>query len=75
MTDPYVQAIANSFASELKKIAGAEMKAGKGVLGLLSKHKREIGGAVGGMAVYKTLSTAEQDRQLGKQIRVQQQGY
>lgn len=73
MTDPYVQTIANSFASELKKIAGAELKAGRGILGLLTNHKREIGGAAGGMLAYKTLSTAEQDRQLGRQIRLQQQ--
>lgn len=72
MIDPYVKAIAESFASELKKLAGAEV-AGKGILGALSRNKKMIGGAIGGAIAYDAVSTAEQDRRLGRQIRIQQQ--
>jgi len=74
MTDPYIQAIADGFSSELKKLAGAELQAGKGIIGALAKHKRELGGVAGGVAAYKVLSTAERDRRMGRQMRIQQ-GY
>lgn len=73
MTDPYVKAIADGFASELKKLAGAE-SAGKGLLGVLARNKKTVGGAIGGVVAYDTLSTAERDRRMGRQIRLQQ-GY
>lgn len=74
MNDPYIQAIADGFSNELKKLAGAEAKVGKGVLGFLSRNKKVVGGTIGGAVGYDVLSTAEQDRKMGRQIRIQQ-GY
>lgn len=66
----YIHQMVASFENELKKIAAAETKAGKGLLGLLTK--KEVVLPVGGALAYKALSTAEQDRRMGRQIRIQQ---
>lgn len=72
MDNQYIQAMAASFENELKKIANVEAEAGKGILGkLMSKN---VALPVAGALAYKTLSTAEQDRRMGRQIR-KQQGY
>ncbi len=76
MKDPYVQAMADGFDSELKKLAGlasAEAKAGKGILGFLGR--KEVLLPVAGAAGYKVLSDAEKDRRMGRQIRKQNPGY
>lgn len=72
MNNLYVQLMAKGFEEELKKIANAEAKAGKSILGLLTR--KEVALPVAGALAYKTLSTAEQDRRMGRQIRTQQ-GY
>lgn len=73
MDNTYAQAMAQGFADELKKIANAELQAGKGILSkLLSKETALIGGGAVGALV---LSRAERDRQMGSQIRQQQTGY
>ncbi len=76
MRDPYTQAMTAGFEDELRKIAGlasAEAKAGKSLMGKLT-HPAVLG-AGGGILAYKTLSQAEQDRRMGRQIRKQNQGY
>lgn len=73
MDRQYIQAMADGFEKEMKKIAAGEVKAGRGILGMLAR--KEVLLPVGGALAYKAISTAEQDRQTGRQIRMQQQGY
>jgi hypothetical protein len=67
MPSPYQQAIADAFQDELQKIA--EVRSGK-----LSATTVKTLGLVGAGALgYRAVSQANQDRRMGKAMRVQQQ--
>jgi hypothetical protein len=60
----YAEAIAAGFEDELKKIASSKMLSGKA--GVLAP-------AAAGIAGYELLRRANQDRKIGRQVRMQQQ--
>ena len=69
MSNPYHQAIAAAFQDELSKIA--EARAGK-----LSPTTLKTIGLIGtGALGYKAVSQANQDRKMGRAMRMQQQNY
>ena len=71
MPDPYIEAMSQGFASEMKKIA---RKGGGGLLGLLGN--KWVAGPVAGIAGWEYLKKMEKDRRMGREIRMRsQRGY
>lgn len=64
----YADVMANAFQSELRKIA-SQKESG---LADLAKNKYLLGGAAGILG-FKQLEKAEQDRRLGRRLRMQSQ--
>ncbi len=71
MPSPYQEAIAAAFQDELMKIKSAEASGGK-----LSPATLKTIGLIGtGALGYKAVSQANDDRRLGRTMRIQQQNY
>lgn len=71
MPSPYQEAIAAAFQDELMKIKSAEAGSGK-----LSPTTIKTVGLLGAGALgYHTMTQANQDRKLGRTMRLQQQNY
>lgn len=74
MDKTYIQKMTEGFENELKKLA-APAPAGGGLGGILSTlAKKEVALPVAGMLAYHTLTTANRDRKLGRQMRMQSGG-
>jgi hypothetical protein len=71
MPSPYQETIAAAFQDELMKIKSAEATGGK-----LSPTTLKTIGLIGAGAMgYKTVSQANDDRRMGRTMRLQQQNY
>ncbi len=71
MLSPYQEIMAAAFQDELMKIKNAEARAGK-----LSPTTLKTVGLIGAGALgYRTASQANQDRRMGRAMRLQQQNY
>lgn len=67
MSTPYHLAIVDAFEDELQKIAAAKLK---------KDHMKTLGVAAAGAVGYEGLRRANQDRKMGRMVRIQQnQGY
>lgn len=71
MPSPYLETLAAAFQDELMKIKEAEASSGK-----LSPTTLKTVGLLGAGALgYHTMTQANQDRKLGRTMRLQQQNY
>lgn len=65
----YQEVFASAFEEELQKIAQSK------AVGLLTKHKKELGIAAAGAVGYESLRRANEDRKMGRMVRRQNQGW